>query len=243
MFSSVSMPRYVKLFLFTCLAPLAVSSAFAHDNVRSITLSATGSVTATPDRASINTAVETFDKSAKVAVKQNSEQMAEIIKALKAEGVEKKYIQTTAFSVQPEYESYQSSSKAQRNPEIVGYRVVNSISIFLVDDKKLGVVLDKVVSLGANRISGITFSVSNEEELRDKARKLAMQNAFQRARLYTKSAGTKLGRVTSISETSASVSTGPQTRYRALSKASSVPIEAGSAEISVRVNVTWRLWR
>ncbi len=243
MFSSVSMPRYVKLFLFTCLAPIAASSAFAHENPRSISLSATGIVTATPDRASINTAVETFDKSAKIAVKQNSEKMAEIIKTLKAEGIEKKYIQTTSFSVQPEYESYQSSLKTKRKPEITGYRVVNSVSIFLVDDKKLGVVLDKVVSLGANRISGISFSVSNEDELRDKARKQAMKTAFQRARLYTQSAGTRLGRVTSITETSSSVSPGPVTRFRSLKESSSVPIEAGTANISVRVNVTWRLWK
>ena len=68
------------------------------------------------------------------------------------------------------------------------------------DVGKLGQILDKVVTLGANDVNSIEFGVAEPEALKDEARKLAMRNAIANAKLYAEAAGAKLGKVLTISE-------------------------------------------
>jgi uncharacterized protein YggE len=107
------------------------------------------------------------------------------------------------------------------------------------DIEGLGAVLDKLVSAGANQMHGISFEVSNPEELLDSARKKAMAVAFQRAGLYAKAARAELGDVLSIEE-AVSGGPGPYVRTRAASSMA-VPIEAGSQMLSVTATVTFAL--
>ena len=72
---------------------------------------------------------------------------------------------------------------------VVGYRVTNQVRITLHDMKKLGAILDKVVTLGANQIDSIEFGVEEPEALKDEARKLALKNVTDNAKLYAEAAG------------------------------------------------------
>src|SRR6185312_9060549 len=85
-------------------------------------------------------------------------------------------------------------------PVVIGYRVTNQVRISLHDIKKLGAMLDKMVSLGANQIDSIEFGVEEPEALKDEARKLAVQNVTADAKLYADAAGVGLGPILSISE-------------------------------------------
>ena len=163
--------------------------------------------------------------------------MTKVVAALKEEGIDPKDIQTANFSVGPIYEQ-----KAENKPPVVtGYRVTNQVRITLHDTGKLGAVLDKVVSLGANQIDSIEFGVEEPEALKDEARKLALKNVTDNAKLYAEAAGVGLGQILSISEEESSY----QPRYapaaRAMEMAKDVPIEAGTASVEVRVRVTWEL--
>jgi uncharacterized protein YggE len=217
------------------------SPANAHEREpqkRTIALAATGTVKAVPDRVDISTGVTSEALTARDALDKNSEAMAKVVEALKADGIEAKDIQTTNFSVSPVYEQ----RKEGQAPFITGYRVTNTVRIALRDTKKLGAILDKVVSLGANTIDSIEFSVAEPEALKDEARKTAMENATANARLYAEAAGVKLGPVLTIIEEDAFIP-----RYakaapmRAEMAAPDVPIEAGTATVEVRVRVTWEL--
>ena len=164
--------------------------------------------------------------------------MANVVAELKAQGIEPKDIQTTNFSVRPRFQQ----SKDGKPPKIIGYRVVNSVTITLRDLKQLGAILDKVVTLGSNQIGGITFSVDDPAKLEDQARNRAMQDGIRKAKLYAGAAGAALGKVVTIQEGFVAGPPRPVMARAALeAKAADVPIEPGEQTLRAQVNVTWEL--
>jgi len=202
---------------------------------RYVSVSATGSVAADPDMASISAGVVVEADTAKEALARNSTVMAKLIDGLKALGIEPKDIQTTAVNVEPRY----TQAKDGRPASINGYRVINQVRLTVRDVKRLGEILDGAIGLGANQVHGISFDVSNAETLKDEARKLAMANAKRRAELYATAAGAQLGSVLTISE-EGSVGPRPMPMARAV-MAGSVPVEPGTRTLTVEVNVTYAL--
>ena len=203
---------------------------------RAVTVSASGSVGATPDVAHVNTGVVSEGDTARAALDKNTTAMKALIDGLKGLGIADKDIQTTNVSVEPRYQQ----NKDGRPPVINGYRVVNQVHITQRNIARLGEVLDKAVSLGANQLSGIRFEVSAAETLKDDARKRAMENALRRARLYATAAGAEVGPVLTISENIATAGPRPMAYTRA-AMAEAVPVEAGEQTLEVTVHVTWAL--
>ena len=163
---------------------------------RTVSVSATGSVTAEPDVAQISAGVVSEADSAKDALGRNSIVMTKLIEGLKAAGIQAKDIQTTTLNVEPRY----TQPKDGRAAAINGYRVINQVRLTVRDVKRLGEVLDQAIALGANQINHIAFDVANMETLKDDARKQAMENARRRGELYAKAAGGEAGAVLRISE-------------------------------------------
>jgi uncharacterized protein YggE len=234
------LPSYKYLLaLSLLLAPLQALPALAHDEPqkRTISLSASGAVKTTPDKVDISTGVTTEANTARDALDKNTSVMAKVIEALKGEGVGPKDIQTTNFSVNPVYQ-HTTDGKL---PVIVAYRVTNQVRITLHDTGKLGAILDKVVSLGANQIDSIEFGVEEPEALKDEARKLALKNVTDNAKLYAEAAGLQLGPILSISEEESSYQPRFAPAATRTEMAKAVPIEAGTASVEVRVRVTWEI--
>jgi uncharacterized protein YggE len=235
------LPKYLVALSLLALIPLQAAPALAHDEAqkRTISLSATGAVKTTPDQVDISTGVTSEAKTAREALDMNTEAMAKVVEALKEDGIEAKDIQTVNFSVGPVYDQRPMDKPAP--PEVVGYRVTNQVRITLHDIKKLGAILDKVVSLGANQIDSIEFGVEEPEALKDEARKLALKNVTDNAKVYAEAAGVELGKVLSITEEESSY----QPRYAPMAtrmdSAKEVPIEAGTAAVEVRVRASWEI--
>ena len=233
-------PKYSLALLFLIAsATLQPLPALAHDEPqkRTISLVATGAVKTTPDKVDISTGVTSEAKSAREALDQNTEAMAKVVEALKGEGIEPKDTQTTNFSVSPVYEQRKEGTA----PFIVGYRVTNAVRITVRDTKKLGAILDKVVSLGANQIDSIEFGVEEPEVLKDEARKLALKNVTDNAKLYAEAAGVGLGQILSISEEESAYYPRAVPAATRMEMAKDVPIEAGTASVEVRVRVSWEI--
>src|ERR1700754_2633510 len=107
--------------LLTALAPLALialaSPAFAAGSMQ---LTGHGEVMAAPDTAYVNSGVTTQAATAKDALAQNTADMAKLIETLKAAGIDSKDIQTSGFSVNPNY-VYPDQNNGNQAPKIVGY--------------------------------------------------------------------------------------------------------------------------
>lgn len=233
-----------KTLLFASLAVISAAAIFGSilaraDEApkRTISLAATGAIKTSPDKVDISTGVTSQASTAMEALAKNTAAMTQVIDTLKGEGLDPKDIQTTNFSMQPLYEE----RKDGRSPTIIGYQVTNSVHLTLHDTAKLGEILDKVVTLGANDIGSIEFGVSEPETLKDEARKLAVSTATANAKLYAEAAGGKLGKVLTISEDEDGYLARYATPAPTMEMTKAVPNEAGTTTVEVRVHVTFEL--
>ncbi len=221
-------------------APLCATAA---EGPQPATLSLTGAgeVSAKPDMAVINSGVVTEAKAARDALNANNAAMTEILAAFKRAGIAEKDLQTAGFSVEPQYYRPRPGKDGRvEPPRIIGYRVSNRLSIKVRDLSKVGGLLDLSVSLGANQVSGIAFTIDDDEPLVDEARKQAMADAIRKARLYADAAGVSLKRIMSIVE---SFSRRPPVPFaaRLTAEAAAVPVAAGELSLTAEVNVTWEI--
>jgi uncharacterized protein YggE len=220
------------------LLPLSIGHAEDKNMERTITVSATGTAEAEPDRARITSGVSTEAPSARESLTANSEAMTKVIAALKAKGIDPKDIQTASFNVEP----VMDYSKDGQAPKLRGYRVSNQVVVLVRDLDNLGTVLDDLVSAGANQIQGLAFEVSKAETLKDDARKDAIANALRRAKLLAEAAGAEVGQVLQISEDTTPESPVVFAAPRfAKAQAASVPVERGTSTLEARVTTTWAL--
>jgi uncharacterized protein YggE len=230
-------PLAVAALLFTAALVIAGPGMAADDDKaeRFVSVSATGSVVAVPDTAYITAGVLTEGDTAREALGRNNATTAKLIDGLKAAGIAAKDIQTSQLNVSPRY----TQAKEGRPATVSGYTVSNQVRVTVRDVKRLGEILDQAITLGANQMHGITFEVSTAEQLKDDARKLAMQNARRRADLYATAAGAQLGPVLRISEDVTDA--GRPMLQKSRVALSAVPVEAGTQTLEVEVHVTYAL--
>jgi uncharacterized protein YggE len=230
-------------------APLAAPSALAQTDVeraeRRLTVVGEGRVEAPPDTALISLGVVSEAETAGAALSANSQSMARILETLKGAGIAPRDLQTSGLSVEPRYSQpprdYDGSQPFE--PRIVGYSVRNSVALRIRDLAQVGTLLDTVVSLGANTVSGPIFTVEEPTALEDAARREAIADARRKAELYAEAAGVPLGPLLRVEE---GYGSGPQpvpmlAMARDMAAAPPVPIEAGELSFAAQVSVTWGL--
>lgn len=207
------------------------------DNIRSVTVNGSGTITLTPDMATISVGVSTQDKDAQVALDDNNAQSQAIRETLAKFNIAEDDIKTTNFSIWPR-QNY------DRDGEITGtvYVVQNTVLITVRDLGQLGKVLDAVVRSGANQINGINFNIADRETAYQQALEAAMDNARNRAEALTNAADVSLGEVQNINTYVSGG--GPIVPYQSLAfdtAAAEVPISGGTMEITVQVTVVYEL--
>lgn len=210
-----------------------------------ITITGQGEALATPDMATITSGVVADGETAREALDANNAAMAELIDVLKGAGIESRDIQTSGFSVQPNYvyTDKRDENGYQLPPKINGYRVSNNVTVRVRDLDSLGGVLDQAVTVGANTISNVAFSVSDPAALLDDARKSAVEDALAKANLYATAAGVDLGEIRMITEQGGGGAPQPVADMRryAMAESAAVPVEAGELAYNVSVTIQWAL--
>lgn len=210
----------------------------------SITVVGVGKVTVVPDVVKIQVGVESISTTVAAATTENDKIMDAVLAALKKEGIAEKDIQTSYYSVYPEYERDRVGSETQL-PKITGYRVSNSVTVTVRDTedmKQVSAVLEAVVQAGVNRVDGITFSVEDLQAVEDEGRKLAVADAKRRAEDLADLTEVKLGPVILVSE----VITGPpefaQREVAPAAIGGGPSIMPGEQEYSVSIQITYAIW-
>jgi uncharacterized protein YggE len=183
---------------------------------------------------------------AREALAGNTESLNRILGTLKEDGLESRDLQTSGFSVDPVYSQPPRDYDPAKpfTPEIVGYRVSNNLTIRIRDLARVGALLDKVVGLGANSISGPSFTLADPEPLQDEARRAAMADAIRKGTLYAQAAEVTPGPIVRIVEQGymappQPLAAGAMMRMEAADSA--VPIEGGELTIEAQVTVSWSL--
>lgn len=234
--------------LLTALIPLTLATALSTPvfAAGSMQITGHGEVTAAPDTAYVTSGVTSQGNTAREALDANTADMAKLIDTLKAAGIESADIQTSGFSVNPNYvySDERDANGYQLPPKIVGYTVSNGVTVHIRDLASLGAVLDQAVTVGANTISGITFAVEDPSELYNEARKAAFADAQGKAELYAEAAGVELGALALISEQTGYNNPQPymfKAEAAMAADRSIVPVEAGQLTFTIDVNVNWDL--
>jgi uncharacterized protein YggE len=155
-----------------------------------------GTVYAKADIANIQVGLKTgAKKTAAEATVDSTNKMNDIVSALKTLGIEDKDMQTSDYSLNPVY-NY-TNDKGQ---VLVGYEVIQNLTLKIRDLTKIGDVIAKTTEKGANQIGNISFTIDDEFALKNQARELAIQKAKEKAVLIASQSGMKLGEVKSVVE-------------------------------------------
>lgn len=205
-----------------------------------ITIAGEGKVTAIPDIAQISLGLQTESKNVEDAQRENTDKMNNIISTLGELGIDKEDIKTSNYNIFPRYDYTRDRGQTLR-----GYEVSQSVIVKIRDLETVGQVIESAGSLGANQVSGLSFTIDEPEDLRQQARIKALENATEKAETLAKVAGVKIGKLVSFSESGATQP--PVFRQFATLEAvgiggSAAPdIEPGSQDITVNVTVTYEV--
>lgn len=125
-----------------------------------------------------------------------------------------------------------------------GFDVFQSLSVKLRNLDDAGATISDAAAAGgdATRINGVSFEFEDSKGLLEDARKLSFADAKAKAEQYAGLAGGSLGRVVSISEgNSGDVAYAYPMAARDSAGGKSVPLYAGSQQVSVNSTVVWEL--
>ena len=180
-----------------------IGGGVATSNV--VTVSGVGEVFAVPDIASFSFSVIEERKTATEAQDEAAKKINKIMSFLKKNDIDEKDIKTTNYNVHPRYEYNRELCSGGYCPpsgdrELVGFEVSQSISVKVRDVDEAGSIVSGVGELGASNISGLNFTIDDEELLLKEARKKAIDEAQKKAKDLAKDLDVKLVRVVSFSD-------------------------------------------
>jgi uncharacterized protein YggE len=234
------------LCLIACLTALAGSPARALEsrmtdnaNDRWVEVSGEGTVSAAPDFARVTLGVTSAGKTAGEAMAANAKAANTLMSLIKAEGIAPADIQTTEVSISPVFS--QSSSSQTNPPTITGYSVSNNVTVLVRDIPRLGALLDKAVTAGANSVYGIGFGHNDPGALLDKARPLAVSDARRKAEIYASAGGARIGRLMALTEEGGSQQPIAFSRAYVAGARAPTPIEAGEDKLTVTITARFEL--
>lgn len=194
-----------------------------------------------PDQAWATVAVETRDAKAPEARRLSAVAMTTVMAALRKTGLDATAIQTTGFSLRPDYEYVNGRQRMK------GFLVSNQVQVRIDDVTKVADVLDAVGSLAlptssTTTIAGLRFDLKNRDAAEREALKGAVEDAMARAKSMAAGAGLTLGRTLRIEESVGRTMPEPQPYMmrQATMAAESIatPIEPNEIEIRAAVMLT-----
>jgi len=177
---------------------------------------------------------------------ENNQKMQKVIDFVKKQGVADKDVQTTNYSLNPQYDyTWCRKSKDDTrycSPKIIGYELTQSVEVKIRDFDKINTIIGGLSDAGANQISNISFSLDEPEDYKNQARIEALKKIEKRAQLLSKETSLKLGKIVSVLESEV------YPVYRETMKATAeapssvpAPIETGTQEITVTLTVSYEI--
>jgi len=211
----------------------------APTTIRTITASAEGQASATPDLLTISLGVETTGGDAASALSSNNQEAQALIAKLKADGVAPADLQTTELQISPTY----TEGSPSQPPRIDGYTVDDEVVAKLRQLDTAGQVIDDAAAAAGNdiRVDSIAYSIDDDSALLTAARADAVRQAGLRARAVADAAGVSLGAVQTITDLSQPVVETPVSAQASAPAAALPPLQAGTEQVSVDVSVVYAI--
>lgn len=214
-----------------------------------ITVSGQGEVFAVPDTGEFSVSIAETAKDVAAAQDAMAKKANAIVAYLKGVGVDEKDIKTTDYSISPQYEWSQGicpqNGYCPPGKQILtGFEARETLTVKVRNTKKAGELLSGVGSKGANQVSGLSFTIADEDALKAQARDKAITQAKAKADALAKSLGVSIVRVVGFNEGEGG---GPIPMYAradigiATAKAVAPEIAVGQNKIVSDVSVTYEI--
>ena len=170
-----------------------------------ISVSGTGEVQAVPDLGQFSFSVQAEGETAEAAQGQSATKMNAILAYLKEQGVEDKDIKTEGYSLNPRFRYDETpcpmdSFCPPSEPIPDGFEVFQSVTVKVRNKDKAGELIAGVGGLEATNISGLTFTVDNDEALKAQAQAAAIEDAKAKAQVLADQLGVEIVRMVSYYE-------------------------------------------
>lgn len=209
-----------------------------------ITVVGVGSASGTPDVANMVIGVRTIDPNVASAFTINNQTVQTVIESVVNAGVAREDVST--FSIYAFVNNNPGGFADPANPPPPTYEVTNDLQIIVRDTSIVGNVIAAAVSAGANNISGLNFSFSNQDQLESQARTQAIADARAQAEEYAALANVQLGEILVIDETPTGFGAVPFPFGGGGGGGGGFgapPVEAGQLSVNVQVEVTYAIVR
>lgn len=226
------------LFALACTENTTIQTA--QEQTDGISVSGSGTATGEPDVAVLTLGVEAEAPSVGEARTQAAESMDAMLAALREGGLAEEDIQTTRFSVFPQYDFVEGRQ------ELRGFAVNNTVTAKIRTIDTTGEIIDAAVTAGGDlaRIDQLQFTIDDPTALEDEARREAMADARARAETLAEEAGVDLGDPRAINESGGAlprVFEGAIAADIAFQEDADTPISIGELEVRVNVQVVYGL--
>ncbi|MEK7588840.1 MAG: SIMPL domain-containing protein [Patescibacteria group bacterium] len=229
---------------------------FQNNNERNtITVSGHGEVNAVPDIATISFGVEASKNTQKESSDEVNTKTKKVLDFLKSSQIDSKDIKTDNYNSYPKYNNpepcpvYYSGGIMPpcrtTEAKIIGYTVSQNITVKVRKVDDVSKIIDGINAIGVTNMYGPTLSVDDEEGLKVNARKLAIDNAKEKAKVLSKDLGVRLIKITAFNETGnyyPMYATGSMMKD-SVSNEASVPSEIPKGEntVSSDVSITYEI--
>lgn len=203
-----------------------------------IHVTGSGEAFGTPDVALISLGIQAEATTVAAAREAAASRAQAVIEAVKKNGVADKDIQTTQYSIQPQYD-YNRTNGTQT---IRGYKIINVLSVKVRKIDSTSKVLDDATAAGGNNtlVQGISFTIDDPTKLQEEARTKAVDAAKKVAEQLAKDAGVKLGKPISITESSGYSPVYAEAGLaRSAAADTATPIETGELQVNISVTIMY----
>lgn len=208
-------------------------------NKNTINVVGTGQIFVQPDIALISLSVVSESKKISDAQNDNTQKMNNIIGFLKNDlGILDKDLKTTNYNIYSDYTYTRDGQKI-----FLGYKITQTLEVKIRDLSKVGNVIEGATERGSNEISSLQFTNEDLEKTKVDARKLAIDDAKEKAKTLVSQLGVKLGKIVSFNENFYTPI--PMPTYKeaiGLGGGGTTPdIQTGENKISVTVSITYEI--
>jgi len=214
-----------------------------------ISVSGEGEIFAVPDIATFSVTVTEEAKDVETAQANAAEKTNEIISYLKGEGIEDRDIRTNSYNAYPRYEFSNALCRDGFCPPmgeriLAGFEVSQTLSVKVRDTDKAGEILSGVGERGATSVSGLSFTIDDEDALVAEARAKAIEEARTKAKELADDLGVRLVRIVGFNEGAGAPFRSFSNDAAVFQKAESAPspqLPTGENRITSFVTITYEI--
>lgn len=211
-----------------------------------ISIDGFGEVTAIPDRAKVSISIVNSAKKAKEAQQENAVIANAVKAALQGLGIADKDMKTSNYNFRPVY-----SQEKNKTNKIISYSASCTMDVVVNDIDKTGLVIDRALQNGANKVNNVSFDLKEPEIYRKAALRAALQDAKAKAEVIAQELGVNIKGVKLVTENVGSVTpkgnlmlakmagNGTMDGAAADREALPTPIEVGDIEVDAAVHVDY----